>query len=245
MLKCIEYSRWFVAFFIFLQSSPAQESGGIHLLGHYRPPIGGPYVAGCWGWTDTTTGSEYALLGCYTGTSIVEITNTSALVERDFIPGPQSSWREIQVHSHYAYAVSEGGLGTQIIDLSTLPDSAHLVKNFVYTQGTHRTYYAHSIHIKDGYMYLNGCAAWTPGGIVIFSLTDPENPVFQSVYDQRYIHDCFVRHDTIYAAAISQGGVDIIDATDKTNPTLLYRLYYSGAGTHNTRSEERRCRERV
>lgn len=217
----------------------AQESGSVRLLGHFIPPQGGSYVAGCWGWTDTTTGREYAILGSYCGTSIVEITNPSAMVERDFVPAVCSSWREIQVHDHYAYVVSEGGGGTQIIDLSYLPDSVHLVRNFIYTSGGKSTARAHTLHIKDGYMYLNGCANWSPGGILVFSLADPENPVFMSEYAGRYIHDSFVRNDTIYGAAIyAGGGADIIDITNKRSPSLIARIQYPGSGTHNTATTE-------
>jgi choice-of-anchor B domain-containing protein len=215
-------------------TAQAQESGAVRYLGHIIPPQGGSYTAGCWGWTDTTTGREYALLGNFSGTSIVEITNPNALVERDFVPGVSSSWRELQVYQHYAYVVSEGGGGTQIIDLAYLPDSVHLVKNFVFTQGGNSTTYSHTLHIKDGYMYLNGCAAWSPGGIVIFDLADPVNPVFKSVYTRNYVHDCFVRHDTIFAAAIYGIGADIISVTNKSNPQYLYTVTYPGSGTHNT-----------
>jgi hypothetical protein len=83
-------------------------------------------------------------------------------------------------------------------------------------------------------MYLNGCASWSPGGIVIFDLADPENPVFKSVYTRIYVHDCFVRNDTIFAAGIYGVGADIVKATNKTSPQYLYTVTYPGAGTHNT-----------
>ncbi|MBI4548300.1 MAG: choice-of-anchor B family protein [Ignavibacteriae bacterium] len=222
-----------ILFLLCSERSSSQASGGVRYLGHFIPPTGGSYVSGCWGWTDST-GREYAILGSQCGTSIVEITDVGAMVERDFVPAVCSSWREIQVHDHYAYVVSEGGGGTQIIDLSYLPDSVHLVKNFTFSQSGKNINRAHTLHIRDGYMYLNGCANWSPGGIVIFSLADPENPTYTSAYTQRYIHDCFVRNDTIYAAAIySGGGVDIIDVTNKTSPQLLNRITYTGSGTHN------------
>ena len=210
----------------------AQESGAVRLLAHYIPPSGGGYTSGCWGWTDSTTGREYALLGNQCGTAIVEITNPSAPIERDFIPGVCSSWRELQVHSHYVYVVSEGGGGTQIIDLSYLPDSVHLVRGFIYSDGLGNTSRSHTITIRDGYMYLNG-GSYRSGGIAIFSLADPVNPAFVSSYETRYVHDSFVRHDTIYAATINAGGIDVIDVTVKTSPQFLYRFTYPGAGTHN------------
>ncbi|HLF15118.1 MAG TPA: choice-of-anchor B family protein, partial [Bacteroidota bacterium] len=214
--------------------SIAQESGSVRFLANYVPPSGGPYTAGCWGWTDSVSGREYALLGNYTGTSIVEITDVGNIVERDFIPGATSQWREIMTWGHYAYVVSEGGGGTQIIDLSYLPDSAHLVRSFIYTSGVKSTNRGHTVHTRDGYLYLNGCAQWSPGGVLIFDLADPENPLFTGEYARNYIHDCFVRNDTIFAAAIYGIGVDIIDVTDKYAPQYLYTIAYSGAGTHNT-----------
>ncbi len=212
----------------------AQESGGVRYLGHFIPPQGGSYVSGCWGWTDTTTGREYAILGSYCGTSFVEITDPNNMVERDFVSGVCSSWRELQVHGNYAYNVSEGGGGVQIMDLSYLPDSVHLVKSYTYSQGSKNITRGHSLHIKDGYMYLNGCANWSPGGILIFSLADPINPVYQGEFAGNYIHDCSVRNDTIYGAGIYGQGVQIINATNKTSPQLLHTISYAGAGTHNT-----------
>ncbi len=215
------------------QQGFAQASGAVQLLGHFVSPSGGAYVGGSWGWTDTVSGREYALLGNYCGMAIVEITNTEAMVERDFIPGPCSTWREIQTYSHYAYIVSEAGGGTQIVDLSYLPDSAHLVKNYTFTGAGGNTSRGHTVHIKDGYMYING-GSYSAGGIVIFSLADPVNPVFKSAYENEYIHDCFVRNDTIYGAAIYGQGIDIIDVTNKMSPQHLYYITYPGAGTHNT-----------
>ncbi len=212
----------------------AQEFGGVRYLGQFTPPSGGSYTAGCWGWTDTTSGREYALLGNSCGTAVVEITNVGAMVERDFVPGVCSSWREIQTHENYAYVVSEGGGGTQIIDLSYLPDSVHLVQAFTYTSGPNSTIQSHSIHIMDGYMYLNGCAGAFSGGIGIFDLANPESPVYRGQYAGNYIHDCYVKNDTIFAAAIYGVGIVVIDATVKTAPVPLYNIGYTGAGTHNT-----------
>ena len=212
-----------------------QATGAARLLGHYISPTGGAYVSGCWGWTDSLSGREYALLGTLSGTSIVEITDLDAIAERAFVPGPYSKWRELQTWSHYAYAVSEGGGGTQIIDLSYLPDSVHLVQGFIFTDSTKSTNRAHTIQIRDGYMYLNGCVNWDAGrGVHIFSLADPENPLFLSRYTAgHYIHDSYVRHDTMYACAINGIGVEIVDVTEKAYPQLLFTVSYPGAGTHN------------
>ncbi len=226
--------RFFVfAALLFPATAGAQEFGGVRFIAAFTPPSGGGYTAGCWGWTDTTTGREYALLGNQCGTAVVEITHTASIVERAFIPGPCSSWREIQVHGHYAYVVTEAGGGTQIIDLSTLPDSARFVKSFIFSAGGKSTTRAHTLHIRDGFMYLNGCATWSPGGILIFDLADPENPAFQGQFAGTYIHDSFVRNDTIYGAGIYGDGIQIIDAVSKATPALIRTINYPGSGTHN------------
>jgi hypothetical protein len=71
----------------------------------------------CWGYV-SPGGREYAMLGCYTGTAFIDITDTSDIHEVDFLPGleaPPYGWREMKTYSHYAYIVSEAdGSGLQI-----------------------------------------------------------------------------------------------------------------------------------
>ena len=126
------------------------------------------------------------------------------------------------------------------VDLSALPARADLIKNFVYTSGTKNTVRSHTIEIFDGYMYLNGCANWSPGGVLIFSLADPLNPAFLGEYQppgsgsERYVHDSYVRNDTIFAASIyTNGGLNIASVADKANPSHITKISYAGSGTHN------------
>lgn len=216
------------------------QTNGVSLVRNFYQPHGQsgdvPPIkfSGCWGYV-APDGREYAILGTYTGTAIIDITDSANVREVVHISGPSSIWREMRTWGTYAYVVSEGGGGTQIIDLSQLPDTAWRVTSFTYTSGTNNTSRAHTIEIFDGYMYLNGCANWSPGGIVMFNLNNPIAPAFEGVYTQRYIHDSYIRNDTIFGAAIySGGGVDIIDARVKSSPTVIARITYTGSGTHNT-----------
>ncbi len=214
-------------------TSAHAQSNGVTFFGHLNLPHGGEY-SGCWGYTHPN-GREYVLTGAYTGTAIVDITDSTNVHEVAFIPGPASLWHEIRTWGKYAYVVSEGGGGTQIIDLSNLPISATLVTSFTYTSGANNTSRSHTIEIFDGYMYLNGCANWTGSGIVIFNLNNPTAPGFEGVYTLRYVHDCYVRNDTIYAATINQGrSIDIINAAVKSNLQVIKRITYSGITPHNT-----------
>jgi choice-of-anchor B domain-containing protein len=232
-----------IALLLTLLSAPAVFSqNGLHLLktfDHKHGTTSGVSYSGSWGYVGPD-GREYAILGTATGTAIIEITDTANIHEIAHVAGPTSIWREMRTYKDHLYIVSEGGLGVQIVDLSLLPNSIDLVRNFVYTSGTKNTAKSHTIEIFDGYMYLNGCANWYPGGVLIFSLADLNNPQYLGEYqppgtgNQRYVHDCYVRHDTIYAASIYQGGgLNIGSVANKAAPAHIATISYDGSGTHN------------
>ena len=226
---------------VFFPSRLDAQTAHLDTLRHFHPRPG-TGISGIWGYT-APDGREYALVGIKGsgsgstsgGTSIVDITvdNNPRLVTH--INGPNSTWREMKTYRQYAYVVTEAGGGTQIINLSQLPDTAGLVRSFTYTSGTKNSASSHTISIHDGFMYLNGCAGWSPGGILIFDLrNDPTNPQFVSEYQPMYIHDSYVLRDTIYASAINAGGGLIIaDAKNKANVQLINRIAYANSGTHN------------
>ena len=62
-----------------------------------------------WGWTDTTTGKEYALVGLTTGTAFVDISDPEnpiylgSLETHTF----SSLWRDLKVFDDHVYIVSE------------------------------------------------------------------------------------------------------------------------------------------
>jgi choice-of-anchor B domain-containing protein len=231
---------------LFLTLSYGQEQR-IQLLGNLNIPHGVSgnvnHFSSCWGWV-SPDGREYALLGTCNGTSIIDL-NSDSLREIQFIPGVFASYclREMKTYKQYAYIVTEGGGGTQIVDLSGLPDTAILVKNFIYRDSsnstTKHTTYSHTVTISDGYLYLNGSRGWKPtGGAVIFSLrNDPTNPEFISALSDHYFHDTYVRNDTMYASSTTSGGgggLFIVDVRDKSSPDTLGKISYTGSGTHNS-----------
>ncbi len=180
-----------------------------------------------WGYR-APNGREYAILGCQTGTAFVEITDTTNIVERDFVTGVNSGWREMKVFSHYAYVVSEGtNSRLQIMDLQYLPDSVSLVSTYSYTNYTK----THTISQSGPYLYLNGGnvsqGLSDPGGVTVLDLTNPVAPVKRGSWGVEYVHDCRVVNDTIYACNIydvSNGGtgsIYVISATNKDNLTTV------------------------
>jgi choice-of-anchor B domain-containing protein len=177
-------------------------------------PAYGIRYTGCWGWTDTTNGREYAIIGSSRpGTYIIEVTNPTAPVLRDYIPGVgnpnKSIWHEYKTYGKYLYMVcDDGGPNTfQIADLSYLPDSVHLIHNdsSIFKR-------AHTIYIDGDHLYC-GSVHW-PGGadssMTVFSLANPQLPQSLRSLNSDYpiissVHDMFVRNDTVYASCGTQG----------------------------------------
>lgn len=180
-----------------------------------------------WGWTDTVKNREYAIIGTSQGTSIVDIT-TPPLKEVSTIPGPNSTYNyhEFRTYKSYLYVGAEGSdttkrAGVQIVDLSTLPDSATFKKIFVWfdSSSSKKYYRAHTVSIEKNFLYVNGGDF---GGTRILDISDPLNPLQVGSYGKGstpYVHDAIIRNDTLYAAAIYAGRMDIVDLTTKGHYT--------------------------
>jgi choice-of-anchor B domain-containing protein len=194
----------------------------------------GTYYSSVWGYTDVN-GREYAILGCYNGTAIVDLNYLpGSLPEVAFIPGPTAtySYREFKTYLQYLYIVSEGGSGVQIVDLSGLPNSVQVLSSYTVIDR------AHTISESSGFLYLNGGTATlgsaNVGGTRIVSLANPGVPQSVGVFGNHYVHDAYTRNDTMFAAGIFGIGLSILDVRNKSNPQLLKTITYPGSGTHNS-----------
>jgi choice-of-anchor B domain-containing protein len=180
-------------------------------------------------------GREYALVGNLQGMAIVDVTNPTTPILLQQVTGLTSRWREIKVYQNYAYVTSEANNSAlQIVDLSTLPAAA-AVK--VYAGGDSiltNIERIHALHIDEakGYVYLFGgnsvitpllgVATNTGGRAVVLDIkTDPWNPKFVGQSAGTYIHDGYVRGDTLFSGHINQGYFSVIDFRDKKVPVLL------------------------
>lgn len=188
-----------------------------------------PGYSGLWGYTAPDS-SEYVILGCFTGTSIVNITDSSNIHEVDFVPGVNSGWREMKTYSHYAYVVSEGtNSRLQIIDLQYLPDSVSLVQSWGYTGFTQ----AHNISQSGPYLYISGGNASPNGGMQIIDITDPVNPIRRGNNTVRYVHDSRVVSDTIWGTNINNQKISIMNGVDKDNVTEIRNFNTLQSMPHN------------
>lgn len=206
----------------------------MYLLSNVNTHSAAGLYSAVWGYK-APDGREYAILGCYDGTSFVDITDADNIHQVGFLAStnPESNnntWREMKTYSHYAYIVSEvSNSGIQIVDLQYLPDSIRYVKKFLPT-GYSAT---HSISQSGPYLYVNGASIGQ--GVTVFDLTtDPETPVKRGAYNVDYIHDCRIVNDTIYAANIYNSKVTIINAVNKNSLTRITSFVnLPNSGPHN------------
>ena len=85
--------------------------------------LGGTRGSDIWGWTDPTTGTEYAIMGFKQGTSFVDISTPTAPFVVGTLPphsDPRQA-RDIKVYSDHAFIVSDtSDHGMQVFDLTQL-----------------------------------------------------------------------------------------------------------------------------
>jgi len=209
----------------------AQLSRNVSLFGRIAP---NPYrYSGSWYYV-APNGAEYALVGGYGGTHVIAIDDSTDIHQVGFVAGPQSNWREITVVGNHAFVVTEGfsaTTGMQVISLAALPDSVHLATTYRATFTTGHII-MRDIHSDSAFVYVSGASG--TGGVHILNVSNPAAPVQVGVYDPPYyIHDSHIRGNRLYASAGGQRKVDVVDISDKRNPTLIGNIRYQGAYTHS------------
>jgi len=219
--------------FIFLFPFTAFPQKNIQLRSVLPYPV---QLSNVWGYADSLN-NEYALVGLYDGMSIVDVTNPDSVTELFHIPGPNGIWREIKTWNGHAYATNESGDGLLIVDLEMLPDTI----TYSYWTADTSLGTSHTVFIdENGILYLFGYndfnrnIPYDQRGALICDLNqDPENPVIIGRYSASYVHDGYVRGDTLWASQINAGNFAVIDVADKANPVVLATQETPNRFTHN------------
>jgi choice-of-anchor B domain-containing protein len=186
-----------------------------------------------WGYVDEV-GNEYAIVGTSKGTSIVNVTNPTNPQEIFWIAGTESIWRDPCVYGNYAYITTEAQDGLLIIDLSPLPLSNNLPTS-VYTGPLGNPWQsAHTCFMdNNGYGYIFGSNRGN-GGVIILNLqSNPMSPTEVGQFDNWYVHDGYVRNDTMFLAHIADGFFSLVDVSNKSNPLLIGTKTTPNTFTHN------------
>ncbi len=209
----------------------ALNAQNLQRIGHlsYAPLT----LAGCWHYVDQK-GGEWALVGTSAGLSLVDVSDPAQPVERFNVASLANTWREVKTWAGYAYFGSEATpSGITIVNLNFLPDS---IQSKVWRGDgffADKVVTSHALQAENGYLYICG-GSTISNGVVIASLSDPWNPHILSKYAANYVHDCFVRGDTMWTSEITQGQFGVVDITDRSNPVLLATHPTPGAFNHNT-----------
>ena len=214
-----------------------------------------------WGWTDSESDKEYAIVGMRDGTSFVDVTDPYRPVFVGKLPksaqSPASLWRDIKVHSDHAFIVADasGPHGVQVFDLTRLHEYSgqplHLTEDAHYG----RVASSHNIAINEdtafAYAVGNSSGGETCGGALhMINVEDPQDPQFAGCFEPLVAagrrpmgtHDiqCESYHgpDSRYDGnelCFSSDAValSITDVTDKRSPSLLSSSSYPNlAYTH-------------
>jgi hypothetical protein len=148
--------------------------------------MGGGEGNDIWGWLDTQSGKEYALMGMTNGTAFVDVSNPQEPVFLGSLPTQtvESTWRDIKVYQDHAYIVADsaGAHGMQVFDLTRLrglvaPQT--FSADIVYSDFES----AHNIAINEesGYAYAAGtntisCTATSRARITLRSTRNRDTP---------------------------------------------------------------------
>ena len=209
----------------------SQPTPGLVQLGflQYNPVT----LAGVWHHVDDF-GNEYALVGTSQGLSIVDVNNPASPQQIFTVPSLPNNWRELRTWEGYLYMVSEAdSSAVTIVDLNSLPDTIYskVWRGDFHNEGKLRR--AHAVQCFEGYLYLFG-GNNLGDGATICDLTDPWNPVITGSYNLEYLHDGFVRNDTLWGSEIYEGRFSVVDISDKNNPVLLATNPTPGNFNHNS-----------
>lgn len=205
-----------------------------------------------WGWTDTNSGREFAIMGLTNGTSFVEVTDPYSPTYLGTLKTTEGTgnqaWRDMKVYRDQAYIVSDGNgaHGVQVFDLTQLltasaadPNDPHYFSEVGVYDGVTN---AHNIAINEdsGYAYVVGSSA-ASGGLHVLNLNGANGamPTFAGNFsDDGYTHDAQIVNyhglDSDYAGreiafASNTDTLTIVDVTDKSDMTQISRTGYEGS----------------
>ena len=204
-------------------TAPATAQTSKRVVFHSRLAPHDEY-AGIWGYA--AGGREYALLGEFTGTMFVDVTDPDNPVERGYVPASEIGLdlRDVKTWGHYAYSsgrVFNAPGGLQIVDLAGLPASVTLVGTYTQAFNSGDTLFIDG----QGRLLVSGLGAGGTGGIKELSLADPVHPVDLGLYAGAFqpipTYASHVRGNLLFQSNVYDGNIQILDITNRALPTVL------------------------
>ncbi len=231
----------------------------VELLSFLPPSVmGNAGGTDIWGWIDSTTKREFAIVAGGTGTAFVEVTdpiNPKYLGKLPLHGGVRAGGAPgIKVYKNHAFIVVEGtDHGMQVFDLTQLRDVKNAPAEFTETAHYPNFANAHTITMNEetGFAYptgITGGGETCGGGLHMIDVRTPTKPTFAGCYSHDsegglmgpgYIHDtrCIIyrgpdqEHKGKEICFNSSGSaVVIVDVTDKQNPKQIGLATYPNVG---------------
>ncbi|MXW20436.1 MAG: choice-of-anchor B family protein [Gammaproteobacteria bacterium] len=196
-----------------------------------------------WGWRDSLTGKEYALMGMTNGTAFVDVSEPQSPLYLGRLPTETSNsvWRDIKVYRDHAYIVADnaGAHGMQVFDLTRLrglSGPADWSPDMVYDGFRH----SHNLAINEDTGFAYAVSTDTcDGGLHIMNIKTPINPMFAGCHEVTRTHDtqCVVyrgpdeeHRDREICFSSNENHVEVVDVTDKSAPLTLSSSTYPQMG---------------
>ncbi len=207
-----------------------------------------------WGWTDSESGREYAIVGRTDGTGFIDVTDPQNPVYLGNLPKTAGSrgnaWRDIKVYDNHAFIVADGAgeHGMQVFDLTRLRSVANAPATFDEDARYDDIASAHNIVIneKTGFAYAvgsNSGGETCGGGLHMIDIRTPKQPTFSGCFADAatgnartgYSHDamCVVYDgpDREHAGkeiclGSNENSLSIADVSDKANPVAIASATY-------------------
>lgn len=209
-------------------AAPAAQADGVILQAKVDP---GANCNDIWGYV-APNGDEYALVGTTSGLVVYNCVDPKAPYQTGFFPGPASLWRDVKAYGNYAYVVTEGGGGIQIIDLND-PENPSLVKTWKQNDFSN----AHNIAVDEGTGVLYVCG--TSGGMRMYDASaSATSPPHVATYNTQYVHDLHIQDGWAHLAEIYDGRYRILDVNNLGNMQTRDRQQTPGRFTHSAWANE-------
>ena len=179
-------------------------------------------------WGFVQNDHEFAVIGSTQGTHIFDVTDPENSYLVASVNGGSTSsqvvHRDFHTYNGYLYAVADemNSSTLQIMDISNLPNEISVVydTNDIITR-------SHNIFIdeENAIMYVCGGRVMEESNeLSLFSLEEPQNPIFLKKFDDvGYVHDIYVKDHIGYLNA-GNDGLHIVDFSDFNNPQILGSL---------------------
>lgn len=192
-----------------------------------------------WGWTDSVTGVEYALVVGSQGTAFVDLSDPEAPLLVGNLPahnGLTTGIRDVKVYADHAFVTADVfGHGMQVFDLTQLRDVVSPPVTFSETAHYDGISDAHNVAVDEATGFAYAVSDGTcSGGLHMIDVTTPTMPTFAGCFSsQGSLHDvqCVVYQgpDVEHVGAeicfasdpFSPSQLVIVDVTDKSSPVEL------------------------